>query len=75
MPDFMQRQLEISSYPGQRRGKEKWLKKSVKNADAQTIIHATTRDTASAGGKIQNTQSVPTAQRKKSRTANSLNTE
>lgn len=75
MPDFMRRQLEISNYPRQRRGQEKWLKKPVKNVDAHITTHVTIRNAASAGGKIQNTQSVPTAQRKKSRTANTHNTE
>jgi len=75
MPDLMRRQLEISNYPRQRRGQEKWLKKPVKNVDVHTTIPATIRNTVSAGGPIQNTQSVPTVQIKKSGTANSHNTE
>ena len=75
MSDLMRRQLEISDNTGQRGRKRKWLKKNVENVDAHITTHVTTRNTASAGGKIQNTQSVPTAQRKKSRTANTHNTE
>ena len=50
-------------------------KENVENVDVHITTHVTTRNTASAGGKIQNTQSVPTVQIKKSRTVNSHNTE
>ena len=75
VPDLMRRQLEISDNPGQRGRKRKWLKKNVENVDAHITTHVTTRNTASAGGKIQNTQSVPTVQIKKLKPVSSHNIE